>query len=103
MAQSHYHKAIELFAEGRMDDALWHTTMATHNNPRMIAAIELEERITGAREWDEAGSAVQDFVYDLILHERGAVRPRFGRPGPPFSGPNETRGPMGLDQGDVQP
>ena len=103
LAQSHYHKAIEHFAKGRTDDALWHTTMATHNNPRMIAAIELRERITGAREWDEAGSAVQDFVYDLILRERGAIRPRFGRPGPPFYRPNETRGPMGLEQEDVQP
>lgn len=103
LAQSHYHRAIEHFAEGRMDDALWHVTMATHNNPRMLAAIELKERITGLREWDEAGSAVQDFVYDLILRERGAIRPRFGRPGPPFYGPNETRGPMGLEQGDAQP
>jgi len=103
LAQSHYHRAIERFAEGRMDDALWHVRMATHNNPRMLAAIELKERITGVREWDEAGSAVQDFVYDLILRERGAIRPRFGRPGPPFYGPNETHGPMGFEQGDVQP
>ena len=77
--------------------------MALHNNPRMLAAIELRERITGAREWDEAGSAVQDFVYDLILQEKGVSTPRFGRPGPPFYGPDEVRGPAGIEQGDPQP
>jgi type IV pilus assembly protein PilQ len=103
LAQSHYHKAIEHFAAGRMDDALWHATMAVHNNPRMVAAIELKERITGVREWDEAGSAVQDFAYEIILQEKGVITPRFGRPAPPFYGPNEVHGPAGLEQGDPQP
>lgn len=103
LAQSHYQQAVAHFAAGEDEDALWHVTTALRNNPRLLAGIELKERITGQRAWSEEGSGVRDFGYNLIHGEHGLPPLRFGRPAPPFYRPNEVRGPMGNEEDTRQP
>lgn len=91
LAQHHYRKALEDFSEGDTDGALWHTRMATHNNPRMLPAIDLRERITGKRAWDEDGTGGREFIYRLIARERGYPFQPFGRP--EIIGPGDAQSP----------
>jgi type IV pilus assembly protein PilQ len=56
IAQAHYHKALDMFAAGDMDKALWHVNMALHCHPRFTPVLELKEKILGQREWDEDAS-----------------------------------------------
>ena len=91
LAQHHYRKALEDYSEGDVDGALWHTRLATHNNPRMVPAIDLRERISGKRAWDEDGTGGREFIYRLIARERGYPVQPFGRP--EITGPSEPPTP----------
>lgn len=102
LAQAHYQRALEHFADGDSQRALWETRMALHNMARLLPAIRLKEEIQNRRAWDDEGSVSRDFVARLILAESapGVEVPRFGRPGPPFVGPEDLRGPAGFDGDD---
>ncbi|MCH8146710.1 MAG: type II and III secretion system protein [Planctomycetes bacterium] len=83
MAQWHYQRALEYHAKGDDKHALWNTQMALINQPSFLSAIKLKEDIAQAREWDEDGSITRAFIWDLIMQEQGAVKPRLGRPSSP--------------------
>ncbi|MCP4247797.1 MAG: hypothetical protein GY778_12180 [bacterium] len=102
VAQAHYRKALEHFANGDSGKALWDVKMALHNFPRMMSAIELKEEILGQRDWDDEGSVTRDFVSTLIREDAspGTSEPIYGRPAPPFVGPAELRGPSGFEGSD---
>lgn len=80
LSQSHYRKAIEHFAGGQLEKALWNVRMALHNQPRFIAAIDLKEEIEQAREWEEDGAVTREFIWDIISNDRQDGDFRFGRP-----------------------
>ena len=80
MAQWHYQRALEYHAKGDDKHALWNTQMALINQPSFSSAVKLKEDIEQAREWDDDGSITRGFIWDLIMQEQGAVKPRFGRP-----------------------
>jgi type IV pilus assembly protein PilQ len=102
LAQAHYRKALEHFATGDVDRALWDVRLALHNFPRFLSAIHLREEILQDRAWDDEGSVTRDFMSRLILQELapGDELPPFGRPDPPFAGPQDLRGPWGFEPGD---
>lgn len=97
IAQAHYRKALDHFAMGEDEKALWDVKMALHNNPRFNSALHLKERITGRRDWDDDGSFSRDFVQLLIAAEHGNGRPFYERPGPPFERPENLAGPNGFE------
>ncbi|MFQ5495876.1 MAG: hypothetical protein ACE5EX_10900, partial [Phycisphaerae bacterium] len=80
LAQSHYEKAVELSGAGKPDKALWHVNLALRNQPRMLPAIRLKERILQRRAWDEDFAGGRTFLHELIARERGYALPLFGRP-----------------------
>jgi type IV pilus assembly protein PilQ len=100
LAQAHYQRALEHFADGDTQRALWDVRMALHNHPRLLSAIKLKEQIREQRAWDDEGSVTRDFVARLISAESSpanADKPRFGRPAPPFIRPEGLHGPSGFD------
>jgi len=82
LAQTNYRKALDAVEAGDLDTALWYTKLSTHVLPRFAPALQLRERITGQREWNEDGAPSRMFIYDLIARERGYAPPNFGRPDP---------------------
>lgn len=101
LAQAHYQKSLEHFANGDNDKALWDVRMALHNNPRLLPAVELKEEILGRRDWDDEGAAAREFISRAIRGEpKGTIEPPYGRPAPPFVRPDPVEGPDGFDDGD---
>jgi type IV pilus assembly protein PilQ len=93
LAQAHYRAALEHYANGQYDKALWDARMALHNSPKMLAAIQLKEEILQQRDWEEEGSVHRGFMSRLIMSERnmGIEEPMFERPAPPFISPDELQ------------
>jgi type IV pilus assembly protein PilQ len=90
LAQAQYHRALDCWSAGKVKSALWHVNMALHNQPRMIAAIDLKEKILGERAWDDEGSGGRFFLQTLIARERGYRLPPVGRPAVPDAPPQRT-------------
>ncbi len=88
LAQSLYHSALDDYAAGDYGDALWHVRLSLHNNPRLLPAIQLQEKLREQREWSDDGTVTRDFIYQAIMRERGLVEPMYGRPAPPFISPD---------------
>jgi type IV pilus assembly protein PilQ len=104
LAQAHYRQALEHYANGDLDRALWDIRMALHNHPRLLPAIKLKEEILGRRDWDEEGSVSRDFIARLIMEEAApgsGEEPRFGRPAPQWSEPLGQHGWPGFEPGDA--
>ncbi|HSW47079.1 MAG TPA: hypothetical protein VLM89_16060 [Phycisphaerae bacterium] len=80
LAQAHYHWAMQHQAKGRLDMALWDARIASHLNPKFLAAIELTEKLSNRRAWDDDGSSVRDFVLKETLKEKGITGPLYERP-----------------------
>ena len=93
LAQAHYRKALEQYTAGDLDKAQWNVRLALHNNPELLAAIQLKEEILGRRSWDDDGSMIRGFIQALIAEEQGVVQPEFDRPAPPFTPPAALYGP----------
>lgn len=89
LAQHHHRKAVDALNSGDRDAALWHTNMALHCNPRMLNAIDIRERLTGARAWSEDGTGGREFVYRLIAREKGYPPRPFDRLEPTVIAPTE--------------
>ena len=103
LAQAHYRKALEHFADGDMDRALWDVRMALHNYPRFVSAIELKEEILESRDWDDEGTATRAFIHGIIMEEQGLRGPDYGRPAPVRPGPvvpDTLQGPRGFEEGE---
>lgn len=89
LAQAQYRSALEHYANGDFDKALWDVRMSLHNNPRSMSAIRLMEEIRGQREWDDDATSTRMFIHQAILKERGVDdQPFFERPAPPFKRPD---------------
>jgi type IV pilus assembly protein PilQ len=83
LAQQHYQNAVQHLAGGRRDKALWDINMAVHNNPLLLPATRLRERLTSERAWEQEGSAVRGFLQRLLRDESNVYdEGRFGRPIP---------------------
>lgn len=81
-AQIHYRQSLEHVAKGETNKALWDIRMALQNNPLLMPAIELREKLVGQREWDEDGSSTRGLMHRLIMKEQGISRPDYERPEP---------------------
>jgi type IV pilus assembly protein PilQ len=92
-AQKLYRKALEHYGAGEYDKALWCTRMALHNNPKFMAAIELQEELRHQREWDDDGTVTRGFIHNAIMQAEGYEGvPLFERPAPPFVRPDAAQG-----------
>jgi len=99
LGECHYRWAVEHFANGDEDKALWDADMALNNYPRHIDAAKLKERIVGERDWASEASAVRDFVQRRVLEDKGITAPLYGRPELPLAEPEIIEGPWGLEDG----
>ena len=79
-AQIHYRKSLAHLADGETDEALWDLRAALQNNPTLLPAIELREKLRRQREWDEDGAATRDFIRRLIADEPATTALDFDRP-----------------------
>ncbi len=102
LAQAHYRWAQEHLAKGHRGQALWDLELALNNNPALVPAMRLKERITSRRDYDEDGSSVRGFVRRQIMRETGELAPLFGRP-EPLLDDLPLQGPSGFDDGDGSP
>ena len=84
IAQTHYHKAIDALNEGDEEQAVWHLNLALYTKSTLLPAIQLREKILGRREWDVASIGGREFLYSLMMREKGYDLPTFGRPKPVF-------------------
>lgn len=84
LAQAFFHAALADLEHGRTGLALLNARLALHNQPKHLAAIKLEERLLHQRLWDDEGSRMRTFIWNLIRPERQAQGisepPVFGRP-----------------------
>jgi hypothetical protein len=102
LAEAHYSKALEHFARGDMDKALWDVRMSLHNSPNFVSAIELKERILDKRDWDDEGSATREFIQRAIQEgPKHAPGPPYGRPAPPFEWLSPDAEPTGFEEGEL--
>jgi len=101
LSQAYYQWALEHLDAGRTGKALWDLDLAINNNPKMLAAIKLKEKLLNKRQWNDEGSRLRTFITDQIMKEDGAIKPVFGRPGPPFDYP-AIKGPYGFDDGVIR-
>ncbi len=80
LAQAHYRWAVEHLNQNDLAKAMWDLSFALHNNPRMMNAVKLEERIRRRRIWDEEGSRMRTFINGLIDETGAEPDVLFGRP-----------------------
>lgn len=81
LAQAHFHEALKCLEEGRVERALLNVRMTLHNQPKHLAAIKLEEQLLDERFWDDEGTRMRSFIWELIRPEEGVEMP-FDRPQP---------------------
>jgi len=94
LAQTYYRKALDAAEAGDVATALWYTNLSVHCLSRFAPALQLRERLTGQRDWNEDGVASRSFIYDLIARDRGYAPSNFGRPDPTAVGrPSDADAP----------
>ena len=80
LAQAYYREALKQFERGQLDAALLNARMSLHNQPRHVPALKLREDLLARRVWDEDGTRMRTFIWNLIDPAQGPTPPRFGRP-----------------------
>lgn len=80
IAQTHYHQAIDALNESDEEQALWHLNLALYTKSTLLPAIQLREKLLGGREWDVVSMGGREFLYSLMMREKGYDLPPFGRP-----------------------
>ncbi len=83
LAQAYYHDALRQLEHGHPGLALLDVRMTLNNEPKHLAALKLREQLLDERLWDEEGSRMRDFIWDLIGPAPTAPpphEPMFGRP-----------------------
>lgn len=96
LAQDHYRRAMEHYARGDNEKALWWVNLSLHNYSRLAPAMQLKEQILGEHAWDEDNVSTRSFIWRLLQEESGTNEPYFGRPAPPFPSP-ELKGAEGIE------
>ena len=70
--------------EGNRERALLNLRMTLNNQPKHMSAVKLLERLTEERLWDDEGTRMRTFIWDLIpprpLPQSPPAPPIFGRP-----------------------
>lgn len=97
LAQSNYRLALEAHNAGNRERALWYADMSIQNLPRFLPAIELKERITGERAWDEDATGGREFLHRLIAQERGYPLPWNRKRAIPNPAPPDQRSDAAID------
>ena len=91
LAQAFFHAALSDLERGNTGLALLNARIAVYNQPKHLAALKLEERLLHTRLWDDEGTRMRTFIWQLIRPEApvppvpteapGPTRPTlFGRP-----------------------
>ncbi len=80
LAQAYYREALKQLERGKLDAALLNARMSLHNQPRHVPALKLREDLLARRVWDEDGTRMRTFIWNLIEPAQGPTPPRFGRP-----------------------
>jgi type IV pilus assembly protein PilQ len=104
LAQAFFHAALSDMERGHLDLALFNTRMALDNQPKHLAALKLEERLLHKRLWDDEGSRMRTFIWQLI--SPGAPAPAALPPAPEPAEPSIFGRPpadLGLIEGDPPP
>ena len=86
LAQAYYEEALRQSEAQDLDRALMNVRMALHNQPKLLGALKLKERLLGKRLWTADGGRMRTFMFDLIERtDEVGDPPRdpapFGRPG----------------------
>ncbi len=102
LAQAHYQWALDHLSKGHRSRAMWDLDLALNNNPKLMAAIKLREKLLDKRTWGDEGSAIRGFLVRQIMKEQGVITPQFGRPAALLEFPS-MHGPSGFDNGDAEP
>lgn len=92
LAQTYYQKALAAWSAGDSDKAMWNVKLSLNAVPRHLPAIQLKEKISGQRAWQEDGTTTRTFVQRLIAQEKGYPWPPFGRPAQVDSPPAAATG-----------
>ncbi len=96
LAQAHYQEAVSQLEQNRRGLALLNLRMTLNNQPRHVAAMKLYERLLSERLWDEEGTRMRTFIWDLLRVGPQPVpppaEPVFGRPVVQVTGPLHAEG-----------
>ena len=84
LAQACFHEALRRLEQGDAERALLNVRMTLNNQPKHLPALKLKERLLQRRLWDDEGTRMRTFIWELIDRER-AVDPSapvsaYGRP-----------------------
>lgn len=66
LAQAYLHEALAQLEHGDRPAALLNARMAIHNQPTLLPALKLRERLLDERQWDADGARMRTFILDLI-------------------------------------
>jgi len=69
LAQAFYQEAVRQAELGHNCRALLNTRMTLHNQPKHLAALKLKERLLNKRLWDNEGTRMRLFLFNLINQE----------------------------------
>jgi type IV pilus assembly protein PilQ len=97
LGQAFFQEALRRAEAGQHDLALLNVRMALHNQPKHVPAIRLRERLEQRRLWENEGTRMRTFIWELIEH-RPTDRvtpsaPLFGRPEISLDAENEMEQP----------
>lgn len=97
LAQAYYHEALRQLEAGDIEKALYNVRATLNNQPKHIAAVKLQERLIGQRIWNDEGTRMRTFIWQLIGDDKpqGDWRrpPMYGRPPLPALRDAPTRVP----------
>jgi type IV pilus assembly protein PilQ len=77
LAQAHYQEALHQLDQNNRELALLNVRMTLNNQPNHMAAMKLYEQLLGERLWDEDGTRMRTFIWDLL---EPPPTPVYGRP-----------------------
>ncbi len=80
LAQAYYQEALAQHEAGDDERALLNVRMALHNQPKMLPALNLLEKLNQARQWDSEGSRSRTLIRELIRGGQPAEDDHLGRP-----------------------
>ncbi|MCK4340095.1 MAG: hypothetical protein KAY37_00035 [Phycisphaerae bacterium] len=84
LAQAYFHEALARLEQDDRKLALLNLRMTLNNQPKHLAALKLLERLLDERMWDDEGTRMRTFIWEMIqpepLPEHTPAQPMFGRP-----------------------
>jgi type IV pilus assembly protein PilQ len=83
LAQAYYHEALKQMERGNTGLALLNVRMTLNNQPKHLPAMKMREQILDNRLWDDEGTRMRTFVWELIQTERAQPHDSpsvYGRP-----------------------